>query len=161
MQLDDSVNILARLPIFAGMDGELLSTIAFSSERLLFRRGERLATDGRLGEAAYVILSGAAQIAEGTSDKRRLRLVGPGTMIGELAMLVEYTFASTVTASEETEVLELRRDMVHEMMRQFPAIQEHFSYRIHGRLARMAEDLRRYDRPSGATEAPREGEAAR
>ena len=154
MLLDKDIGILQKLPIFHGMDREHLSMIAFSSERLLFRRGEKLMIDGQLGHAAYVVLSGSAEIIEGTGDKRRIHLVGPGAMLGELAMLVEFTFSSTVIASEELEVLELRRGLVHRMMKQFPPIAEHFSLRIHGRLSKMVEDLRRFDRPSGAPVVP-------
>ena len=155
MQLDRNTVLLQKLPIFGGMDREDLSTIAFSSERLLFQRGERLMSDGQLGHAAYVILSGSAEIIEGTGDRRRIRMVGPGTIIGELAMLVEFTFSTTCIACEEVEVLELRRDQIHRMMQQFPSIAEHFSMRIHGRLSQMVEKLRRFDRPAGASQQTR------
>jgi len=146
MQLDKDVDLLSRLPLFNGMDSENLSMIAFSSERLLFHKGEHLAIDGQLGEAAYVVIAGSAQITEGQGAKRRIQLVGPGAMVGELAMLVEFTYSSTITAVEEMQVLELSRTRVHQMMRQFPPIGEHFSHRIHGRLSKMAENLRRFDR---------------
>jgi len=151
MHLDRNVAILKKLPIFGGMDHEDLSMLVFSSERLAFQRGERLMSDGQLGHAAYVVLSGSAKIIEGTGDKRRIHMVGPGAMVGELAMLVEFTFSSTCIASEEMEVLELRRELIHRMMQQFPPIAEHFSLRIHGRLSQMVEQLRRFDRPSGAS----------
>lgn len=154
MQLDTDVDILQKLPIFSGMDYEHLSMIAFSSERLLFQRGERLMVDGQVGHAAYVILSGSAEIIEGTGASRRIHLVGPGVMVGELAMLVEFTFSSTAIASDELEVLELSRELIHRMMMQFPPIAEYFSMRIHGRLSRMVEELRRFDRPSGAPTPP-------
>lgn len=156
MHLDKDVGILQKLPIFSGMDREHLSMIAFSSERLLFQRGEKLMVDGQLGNAAYVVLSGAAEIIEGTGDSRRIHLIGPGVMVGELAMLVEFTFSSTAIASEEMEVLELPRELIHRMMQQFPLIAEHFSMRIHGRLSKMVEELRRFDRPSGPSSSDRD-----
>ncbi|MCF6200019.1 MAG: Crp/Fnr family transcriptional regulator [Hyphomicrobiaceae bacterium] len=151
MYHDRHVAILKKLPIFGGMDHEDLSMLVFSSERLAFQRGERLMNDGQLGHAAYVVLSGSAEIIEGSGDQRRIHMVGPGAMVGELAMLVEFTFSSTCIASEEMEVLELRRELIHRMMQQFPPIAEHFSMRIHGRLSKMVEQLRRFDRPSGAS----------
>jgi len=154
MHLDTDVDILQKLPIFSGMDYEHLSMIAFSSERLLFQRGERLMLDGQVGHAAYVILSGSAEIIEGSGSSRRIHHVGPGVMVGELAMLVEFTFSSTAIASDELEVLELSRELMHRMMMQFPPIAEYFSMRIHGRLSRMVEELRRFDRPSGAPTPP-------
>ena len=157
MLLDNDVEILQKLPIFSGMDHEHLSMIAFSSERLLFQRGERLMLDGQVGEAAYVILSGSAEIVEGSGDNRRIHHVGPGAMVGELAMLVEFTFSSTAIASDELEVIELSRELIHRMMQQFPPIAEYFSMRIHGRLSKMVEELRRFDRPSGAPTSPTDG----
>ncbi len=149
MLLEEDIIILQRLPIFSGMEYEHLSMIAFSSERLLFQRGEKLMMDGQVGHAAYVILSGTAEIIEGSGDNRRIHHVGPGAMVGELAMLVEFTFSSTAIATEELEVLELSRELIHRMMQQFPPIAEYFSHRIHGRLSQMVEKLRRVDRPSG------------
>ncbi len=159
MHLDNEVGILQKLPIFGGMDREHLSMIAFSSERLLFRRGEKLTNDGQLGHAAYVILSGTVEIIEGTGENRRIHLVGPGAMIGELAMLVEFTFSSTAIATQELEVLELPRELIHRMMQQFPPIAEHFSMRIHGRLSKMVEQLRRLDRPSGGPAHPSQSDS--
>ncbi len=154
MLLENDIEILRKLPIFNDMEHEHLSMIAFSSERLLFQRGERLMVDGQVGHAAYVILSGSAEIIEGTGEARRIHHVGPGAMVGELAMLVEFTFSSTAIASDELEVLELSRDLIHRMMQQFPPIAEYFSLRIHGRLSRMVEELRRFDRPSGTPTPP-------
>jgi CRP-like cAMP-binding protein len=146
MQLETDIAILQNLPIFQGMAHDDLSMLAFSAERLLFHPGEMIVEEGRLGLAAYVILTGAARFQEGRGERRRIQMISPGAIVGEMAMLVEYGYSSSVIAMEETEVLEIRRDLIHMMMRDFPHIAEHFSMRIHSRLALMAEKLRHHDR---------------
>ena len=148
MQLENNIAALQKLPLFAGMEHDDISTIALSSERLAFEPGEMLTREGELGMAAYLLLAGTVRIHEGESERRRVRMVSPGAIIGEMAMLVEYSYSSTVIAMEEVEVLELSRPMIHMLMQEFPSIAEHFSRRIHARLAMMAENLRRFS-PSG------------
>jgi CRP-like cAMP-binding protein len=145
MRLENDITILHNLPIFRGMAADDLSMLAFSCERLLFRSGELITEEGKLGQAAYVILSGSARISEGEGERRRVHMISPGAIIGEMAMLVEYGYGSSVVAMEETEVLEINRKLIHMMMRDFPHIAEHFSTRIHSRLAIMADNLRRLE----------------
>jgi CRP-like cAMP-binding protein len=142
MQLEHDIDKLLQQPLFNGLDREQLSMIAFSAERLLFRHGDPLTKDGQLGQAAYILLSGAAEIVEGSGKRQHIRLVGPGAMIGELAMLVEYTHPSTAIAIEETEVLELRRDLIHDMMKQFPDFSDQLSDKMTARLSKMATEMR-------------------
>ena len=144
MQFENNIAALQSLPLFAGMEYDDISTIAFSSERLAFEPGETITREGELGMAAYLLLAGSAQIHEGEGERKRVRMVAPGTMIGEMAMLVEYSYSSTVIAMEEVEVLELSRPLIHMLMQEFPSIAGHFSLRIHSRLAVMAENLRRF-----------------
>ena len=152
MQLEPTIDLLNQNSLFQGIDQEQLSLLVFSAERLLFREGETITKAGEPGDAAYLVLSGKAKRLEFGVTKTKESEISRGYLVGELAMLVEFTYGNSVVAVEETEVLELPRELVHKLMKQFPDIAEQFSTRIHARLMRMADDLRRFDRELEAVE---------
>ncbi len=139
MELEKTIELLHRVPLFNGLAYEHLSLLAFSSERLLFHKGEALAQVGQPGNAAYLILMGRADVMEGeTMSKTQLTLT-KGSLVGELAMLIDYQFSHTILATDELEVLQLSRETVQNLMVQFPDIAEHFSDKIHQRLTHMSD----------------------
>lgn len=142
MQLEDHIQLLHNAPLFNGLGYEHLSLLAFSSEKLFFHEGESVTRDGLPGQAAYLILNGSVQWQEKpTGQHPVVRTLGKGGVIGELAMLIEYKYNQTVVARENTEVMQLTREIVHQLMTQFPDIAEHFSNKIHLRLMSIAEGL--------------------
>ena len=68
-----------------------------------------------------------------------------GTLVGELAMLIETEHGSTVKASGAVNALKFSRQMMHELMQRYPGMAEHFTAKIRSRLERMAEALREID----------------
>jgi CRP-like cAMP-binding protein len=141
VQLDAYVDLLRHVPLFRELDVEYIKVLAFSAERLLYRDGDEIVRAGEPGDAAYVVVSGKAERVDGDSR----RVIEPGAMVGETAMLVEVDYAATVTAVEETVVLELSRTMLHRAMRTFPEISDVISTRIEARLLELAEDLRKVE----------------
>jgi CRP-like cAMP-binding protein len=72
-------------------------------------------------------------------------IVVPGSLIGELAMLVEHDYASTIVARGRVFCLKLIRTEMHAQMREDAALTEHFRDRMTERLLQTAEELRRID----------------
>lgn len=73
--------------------------------RLEFQPGEAIVREGEVGEAAYVILDGHCQATRVVAGKQQqLRLLGPGEMFGETAVLTGAPRTATVTALMPTTV---------------------------------------------------------
>ena len=70
----------------------------------------------------------------------------PGSLIGEMAMLVEHDYGSTVVARDRVFCLKLMRSALHAQMLQDPSLAEHFHDHLTERLLQTAEELRRIDR---------------
>ena len=74
MSLNEEVEVLRRVPLFARIDPAKLKLLAFTSERLVFPAGSELFHQGDTGDAAYILLDGEADIlvdaAEGRSSSR-------------------------------------------------------------------------------------------
>ena len=62
MLLNDEVGMLRRVPLFSGIAPAKLKLLAFTSDRVSYSAGQILFRQGDVGDAAYVILSGTAEI---------------------------------------------------------------------------------------------------
>ncbi len=77
MLLKDEVQSLKQVPLFAGIPPAKLKLLAFTSDRVSYGAGEVLFRQGDVGDAAYVILSGSAEIlaVHPRADKPAIRIV--------------------------------------------------------------------------------------
>jgi CRP-like cAMP-binding protein len=64
--------------------------------------GRVLTTEGTTGRQAFIVLSGVAEV---TIAGRRVATVGPGEVVGEMALLDRQPRTATVTAVEAMRVL--------------------------------------------------------
>lgn len=82
-----------------------------SSAKKQFKKGEILIREGEKGECAYVIETGNVEILvqrEGRPIQIGTR--GPGSLIGEMAMIDDKPRTATVRAVEDCDVLEITRE---------------------------------------------------
>jgi CRP-like cAMP-binding protein len=145
MAIDPLVSPLLRLEIFQGLRPLQITEIARRAERMVFREGQIIVHSGTQGDGAYVIVAGeTASLCRGDGQVRRER-VEPGSLIGELAMLIEHEYAVTIVARGPVRALKITREAMHEQMRHDPALAEQLSDRITARLTKLAAELRAID----------------
>ena len=107
--------LLARVSIFSFLEERELDLLlnATTTKRLMPK--EVLCRKGDPGNQLYGILSGSLKVtATGTDGKDVMfGLMGPGEVIGEIALLDGEERSATVTAVEKTELLTLdRRELI-------------------------------------------------
>ena len=66
MSLNEEVEALRSVPLFAKIEPSKLKLLAFTSERLTFPAGQELFHQGDAGDAAYIILDGRADVSWST-----------------------------------------------------------------------------------------------
>ena len=77
MTLDTEVSSLKQVPLFREVEPARLKLLAFTSERVHFEPGQRFFARGDVADAAYVILSGTAEVSiDGPAGPVRLALLG-------------------------------------------------------------------------------------
>ncbi len=82
-----------------------------------FQAGEAIVREGEEGDCAYIILDGHCQANRVVAGKTQmLRLMGPGEMFGEAAVLTGSPRLATVTALMETTVAVVDRTFLQEEM---------------------------------------------
>jgi CRP-like cAMP-binding protein len=95
------VERLRKIPFFEDLTPEDLERIARIGERRSYGAGETIVAKDTEGQALFVILSGKATVEAGGKTHE----LGPGTFVGEMALLGRRRRSATVTASEAVECL--------------------------------------------------------
>ncbi|PRD42436.1 cyclic nucleotide-binding protein [Phyllobacterium phragmitis] len=123
MLLKDEVGMLQRIPLFSGVEPAKLKLLAFTSDRVSYNSGQVLFRQGDEGDAAYVILSGTADILV-DSDNGQIKVAEaePNAIVGEIAILCDVSRTATVRATAPLEVLRIRKDHFLRLLREFPEI---------------------------------------
>jgi CRP-like cAMP-binding protein len=119
MPSSEDARRFADIPFLANLDDTALDALAFASETKILRRGERLFTRGEAGACAYVLISGRVILKN--DDGGAEVAVSPGSLIGEMALLVESERRSTAEAVEPSAVLLLPREVFLRVLRDNPA----------------------------------------
>jgi len=143
---------LLGAPLFGGLAPLQLKVLALTAERVRFQDREPLIRTGEEGDAAYLIVSGEVMVDIEDDDAEVRAVLPTGTLVGELAMLIETEHGSTVRAAGPVNALKFSRQMMHELMQRYPGMAEHFTGKIRSRLERMAEALREIDEMLDASE---------
>ena len=74
---------------------------------------------GETGAEMFIVATGSVRIER---NGRHVRDAGPGTAIGEMALLSEGPRTATVTAAEPTRILLAAHREFHQLMEQHPTI---------------------------------------
>ena len=145
MAMDALIKPLLRLEIFQGLKPLQITEIARQAERIVFREGDIIVHSGASGDAAYVIVSGEAVCLKRSGANVRAEPIEAGSLVGELAMLVEHDYSITVVAKTPVRALKLSREAMHGQMRDDRHLAEHISGKITARLTKLAAELRIID----------------
>ena len=100
--MDAYLERLGALPMFGGCTNKELRDIARIVDELQVESGRVLMSQGDAGQEAFVIEEGAAEVVR---DGQLLATVGPGSYVGELALIDAGPRSATVTATTPMRVL--------------------------------------------------------
>jgi CRP-like cAMP-binding protein len=123
MNLNEEVEILKGVPIFAKMEPAKLKLLAFTGERMTFASGQEVCHQGDPGDAMYVILGGVADILIDTAGGQvRVAELKKNGFFGETAILCDAPRNATVKASESLQTLKISKDMFYRLVSEFPTM---------------------------------------
>ena len=121
MSVRASAESLRQIPLFAECDPAHLQIMAFASERANFAQGTDIIRAGSTGSAAYLLLSGEADVWKSQGDTRvEVARAGPGAFLGELAMIAGVTYSVNVTAKTPIGATRITRDIFMRVVGEFP-----------------------------------------
>lgn len=99
--------LLARVPLLADLEASELERIAQVAVPRSYPKGARVFHEGDESDACYVIRSGEVRVTREHSDGRAIALatLGPGELVGELAMLDGGVRSASLEALSDIELL--------------------------------------------------------
>jgi len=158
--LDPKIELLENLPIFRGLSQKQLGSIVEVTTKAFFEAGDNLITKDFPGATAYLIMTGAAKCLHFPGTPAASGQIGAGSLVGELAMLVDTVHSLTVQAKVRVRALALRREALKRAMERDPEIAQQISDNLLLRLQSFARDLHRLDDFLAQVEAAASLEAA-
>ncbi|WP_417684552.1 cyclic nucleotide-binding domain-containing protein [Roseibium sp.] len=142
MSLETEVEALRKVPLFRGIDETKLRLLAFISDRVEYRQGERLCSQGEEGDSAFIILKGAADVVVNTPDgERAVAQVSENSIVGEIAILCDVPRTATLVAACDMDVLTVSKDDFLKMLKEFPEMSLEVMRTLALRLERTTRDL--------------------
>ena len=143
MSLNEEVELLRKIPLFAKIEPSKLKLLAFTSERLTYQSGQRLFQQGDVGDAAYIIIDGEASVRIRT-DGREIQVaeLGKGDVVGEIAILCDVPRTASVEATGKLITLRITKELFFRLISEFPQISIEIMRELAARLERTNVQLR-------------------
>ena len=117
--MDDKLELLQRVPLFAGLDREGLEEIGRIAEEIEAREGTVLTHEGRQEGYFFVIVSGSVRVDRGGQT---INTMGPGDFLGEIALLDGGPRTATATTDEPSRLLKITNDDFRRLVDRSPAV---------------------------------------
>jgi CRP-like cAMP-binding protein len=148
MSLESDVKLLASLPVFSSLDAEALKLIAFAAETWTFAAGDVLYRQGESSFGGYVIVSGAIALESSQNDGVASKIVGPGGLLGELALMAVTKNPATAIARQDSTVLRISRALFLRTLAESPASAQRLRVELGRDLQTFVDDLEQTRNPS-------------
>jgi CRP-like cAMP-binding protein len=121
MALEDDIAFFERVPTFAALGKQALRILAIGAETKQLPSGAVLFYAGELADGGYVVQEGSLLLEPGTFSEGKEFTAGPGTLVGELALLTDMVCPATAIAKEPTTVIRISRSLFRKMLEGYPA----------------------------------------
>lgn len=120
LRKDAKVELLARVPLFAGCSKRELSEISMLADELSFPAGRTLIEEGRQGHEFFVLVDGDVDVR---ANGRKLKTLSDGAYFGEMALVSSRPRNATVTTASSVRVLVVHEQAFRRLLRDSPPIQ--------------------------------------
>ena len=141
MSLESDMKLLSQVPMLSDFTEDKLRLLAFSSETRTIRDGQRLYATGDRADSAFVVSLGKVQVFAGSDMEKPAAVVGPGHILGELALIVKGARGETAVADGAVTYIQIRRSLFHRMLDEYPDIARSLHSRIAAGLTDTMADL--------------------
>ncbi|HEV2677713.1 MAG TPA: cyclic nucleotide-binding domain-containing protein [Aliidongia sp.] len=144
MSLLEEVEMLRRVPLFADIEPAKLKLIAFTSERVTFDPEQYVFHQGDMGDAAYIIMEGDAEVLiDGPGGARAVARVGRNEFVGEIAILCDVPRTASIRARSRVVTLRISKELFFRLLTDFPKMSLTIMRVIAQRLENTTAQLRR------------------
>ena len=108
---------LSKLEFFEGFSDDELAKVRAMADNVSAEAGAVLMEQGDVGQEAFVIVSGQAGVFV---NGHRVAAIGPGSAVGEMALLDRHPRSATVKALTDLELLSFDTDRFQQLLQTMP-----------------------------------------
>ena len=136
-------DFLRRVPLFDALGNSEIEALAELAFARTFTKGQLIILVAETGDSLFIIRKGQVKVSLLHEDGREfiLSLLGEGEFFGELALLDDRPRSANVVATEETELIILKRADFQELVNRVPGIAVTMLEELAGRLRRTDEQV--------------------
>src|SRR6478736_6842976 len=120
MALNNDIETLSKVPLFAAFDREALRLVAFSAESRIFRAGDVVFRKGEPSDGGYVVMSGMVALDAADDGSPTSHLAGPGSLIGEIALIIDTERPATAIVREPATLMKVTRRVFRKVLEEYP-----------------------------------------
>jgi CRP-like cAMP-binding protein len=121
MTIEDDISFLERAPTLSLLGRQALRILAIGAESRYVHRGDTLFTAGDLADCGSVVQEGSFELTAGDGGQSGSEVVvGPGTLLGEVALVAETMRPATAIAIEPSTVIRISRSLFLKMLEGYP-----------------------------------------
>lgn len=132
LRRDKKVELIKAVPLFSRCSKKELQEVAALADEIDLPEGRVLTREGDTGHEFFVILEGTAEVRHGG---RKVRTLGPGDFLGEIALLTQLPRTATVTAATPLDVLVITAREFRSLLAHAPKVQTKVLEALAERLA--------------------------
>src|SRR3954447_6490876 len=142
MTIEDDIAFLERIPSLRLLGRDALRILAIGAESRYIHEGISLFGEGEDADCAYVVQEGSFDLV---SQKNSVApsVAGPGTLVGEFALLSETKRPTGAVAREPSTVVRIPRQLFLKMLEGYPDAARRMRDAMAGKVSRTAAELSR------------------
>src|SRR3954471_6689898 len=137
MSIEDDVALLERVPTLRLLGTAALRMLGIGSEQRDFSPGDYLFNAGDDADAGYIVQRGAIRVEDGGAEV----VAGPGSLIGELALIVAMKRPSSAGALDHCSVIRGARRLFQGVLESDPAAARRLRDELATRTSQLASDM--------------------
>ncbi len=142
MALDDDIDNLTRLELFAAFEPDALRLLITSAETQRLRAGDVLFRRNEASDGGYILAAGSVGLRGEDDGGRPERIVRPVAVLGEIALVAATRRPIGALIREPSIVLKISRSVFHEVLEQYPSTAARVRALFQKRLLAFAETLK-------------------
>jgi CRP-like cAMP-binding protein len=140
MALEDDIAFFERVPTLAALGRQALRVLAVGADTRHLPSGAVLFYAGEPADGGYVVFEGELLVKPSAAGSQEYT-VGPGTLLGELALIADTVSPVTAIAKEPTVVVRISRSLFRKMLEGYPTAAGRLRDLMGARLNSWTQDL--------------------
>ena len=144
MSLESDIAVLRNVELFEVLGTEQLRLLAFGAEHRRLGAGEFVFRQDARSDAGFVIVSGQVLMSRKgplNGTDRAIGTFGPGTLLGELALITETRRPANARTQTACELIRIGRSLFRRMLEEYPELAFDLHQRLRSQLAEMTANI--------------------